>query len=172
MRSFDLKRDAKAEVKCTEIFILAAVGIDTVIEEDRADRKGVAQPHTEGVTHVADTQFRVTAKIAGVGEDGPLQSASDRKGQLGIEHGEELATERMSLVVLRSQIPLGETAHGRRTAIEESDIDRDAFIHGLDQPGPRTESELHFSNRPVIRKAADASRKCTLAIDSPHINRC
>ncbi len=47
------KRKAKAEMKRAEIFVLVRIGIDSVIETNRADRQLIAQAPAYGVAHIA-----------------------------------------------------------------------------------------------------------------------
>src|SRR5205814_2200529 len=93
------KCKAKTEMERAEIFTVPRIGIDAIIEANRADRQLVAQARTDRVAHVVQAYvFRTRQEIARVGEDRALEFAKNRKTVFDIEHRIKFSANRMSVI--------------------------------------------------------------------------
>src|SRR5215211_948477 len=119
-----LKRKTETEVERAEIFELVRVRIYTVVEANRADRQLVTQTSTNCITHVVQPNvFGSGQKIAGISKDRALQFAENWERVFNIEDGKKFAADRVTVIIVRTEIALGEAAHGRGTAIEKTFVD-------------------------------------------------
>src|SRR5437667_6017494 len=113
-------------MKRAEIFVWARIGIDAVIEANRTHGQLVEQARAYGVSHIVETNvFRRRQKVAGIGEDSALQFSKNREGVFDVKHGKEFAADRMTVIIVRTEIAFAETAHGCGAAIEKTFVNRD-----------------------------------------------
>src|SRR5438874_2977722 len=118
------KRKAETEVERAEIFELVRVRIHTVVEANRADRQLVTQTSTNCITHVVQPDvLRRRQQIASVSKYGALQFAENWECIFNIEDGKKFSADRMTMIIVRAEIALGEAAHGRGAAIEKTFVD-------------------------------------------------
>src|SRR5439155_804496 len=142
-----LKSKAETEMEGAEIFACARIGIDAVIEANRAHRQLVAQARAYGVAHIVETNiFRRRQKITRISKYGALKFSKNRKGVFDIKHGKEFSADRMTMIIVGSKIAFAETAHGCSAAIEKTFVDRDgrrfagtASCKRMDHPNARAE---------------------------------
>src|SRR5690349_3297638 len=93
-----LKCKTKTEVERAEIFELARVRIDAVIEANRPDGQLVTQTTANRVAHVAQPYVLGSGQqIASVSKYGTLQFAVNRECVFNIEHGEEFSADRVPM---------------------------------------------------------------------------
>src|SRR6266571_8280832 len=120
-----LKRESKAEMKRAEIFARMSIGIITIVRAHRTDRQFVAQADPHPVTHVAEPGLTCLGqKITGIDEKRALQFSINRKGVFRVHDREKFTANRVIAPVVRPEIALPKTAHGRAATIEKSLIDR------------------------------------------------
>src|SRR5207247_10151602 len=111
------KRKTKTEVESAEIFELVRIRIYTVVEANRTDRQLVTQTSTNRVAHVVQPDvLRRRQQIASVSKYGALQFAENWERVLNIEDGKKFSADRMTLIIMRAKLQLGETAHAPGTA--------------------------------------------------------
>src|SRR5262249_16598689 len=125
------ERKSETEMKRAEVFELVRVGIDSIIETNRADWQFVPQTSANRVAHIVQANvFGCRQKIAGVRADRPRNRAEYRKGVLDIENREECTADRMAVIVVRAKVAFAKTAYRCSAPIEESFIDRkfDSFV--------------------------------------------
>src|SRR5437868_14156641 len=104
-----------------EILVFVRIGIDAVIEADRADGEFVAQAGADAVTHVTETGIVcVGEQVAGIDKNGALQFAIKWKGIFDVENRVEFAPDRIVVTIMRTEVALAETAHGGAAAVEET----------------------------------------------------
>src|SRR4029450_4502308 len=90
------KSKAETEMECAGVFIGPRVGIDAVIETDRADGQFITQPYAHRIAHVVETWFfRCREQIARVGENRALQFPENWKGVFDIKHGKKFTSDWM-----------------------------------------------------------------------------
>ena len=136
-------------MECAEIFVWARIGIDAVIEANRADGQLVAQARTYGVPHIAKANIlRGRQKITRISEYGALQFSENRKSVFDIKDGIEFAPDGVTVIVVRTEIAFAETAHRCGAAIEKALVDRNgrcfvtaAVCERMKDPGPRAERD-------------------------------
>src|SRR5882762_8882490 len=118
------KRKTETEVERAEIFELVRVRIYTVVEANRTDRQFVTQTSTNRVAHVVQPDvLRRRQQIASVSKYGALQFAENRECIFNVEDGKKFSADRMTMIIMRAEITLGEAAHGRGAAIEKPFVD-------------------------------------------------
>src|ERR1700719_251128 len=106
-------------------FVGLRIGIHSVIQTNGTDRQLITQPTAQSIAHVSEAWiFRARQQIPRIEKYCALELSVNRKSVFGIEHGEELASERMATVVVRTEIMLGKATDGAAPAIEKSFIDR------------------------------------------------
>src|SRR4030095_2011393 len=119
------KRKTEAEMERAEIFELVGIRIHAVVEANRTDRQLVTQTGADRVAHVVQPNvFGRWQQIASVSKHGALQFAENWKCIFNIENGKKFAADWMTMIIMRAEIALAEAAHGRRTAIEKTFVDR------------------------------------------------
>src|SRR5205823_11550797 len=115
----------KTEMECADVFARLPVGINSIIEPNRADRQFVTQAPADRVMHVVNARlFGRGQEIAGIIKHRALEFAIDRKSVLDIEDGEKLTADRIAFWIVRTEIALAVTAHSSGAAIEEAFVDR------------------------------------------------
>src|SRR6266481_9727041 len=148
-KRLQLKRKAETEVERAEIFELVRVRIYTVVEANRADRQLVTQTSTNRVAHIVQPNvLGCRQQIASVSKYGALQFAENWECIFNVEDGKKFSADRMTMIIMRTEIALGETAHGRGAAIEKPFIDGNrsclvgsAFGERINNAGTRTERD-------------------------------
>src|SRR3954470_17318307 len=136
-------------MESAEIFAGAPVGIESVIETNRADRQFVTQPKADRVTHVVKTGlFGIGNQGASIGEHSPFEFAEERERVFNIEHGIELAANRVAMQIVRPEIALSKTTNGGASAVEETFVDGNvipliafAAVQGVNKAGARAQTE-------------------------------
>lgn len=118
------ERKTKTEMERAEIFVGARVGVHSIIESNWTDWQLVTQTSTNRVAHVVQPNvLGAGQQIASVSKYGALQLAENWECVFNIEDGEKFSADRMTVIVVRAEIALGETPHGRGTPIEKTFID-------------------------------------------------
>ena len=118
------KCKTETEVERAEIFELVRVRIHTVVEANRADRQLVTQTTTNRVAHVAQPNvLRSRQQIASVSKHRALQFAENRECVFNIEYGKKFSADRMTVIIVRAEFALAETAHRCGSAIEKPFVD-------------------------------------------------
>src|SRR4030095_2652824 len=143
------KRKAKTEVERAEIFELVRVRIHTIVEANWADRQLVTQTPTNRVAHVVQPNvLGGRQQIASVSKYGALQFAENWECIFNVEDGKKFSTDRMTMIIMRAEIALGEAAHGRGAAIEKPFVDGNrsclvgaAVGERINNAGTRTERD-------------------------------
>src|SRR5437879_13509452 len=93
-----------------EILVFVRIGIDAVIEADRADGEFVAQAGADAVTHVAETGIVcVGEQVAGLDKNAALQFAIKWKGIVDVENGVELVADRKAMASSQPEVAAAET---------------------------------------------------------------
>jgi hypothetical protein len=106
------------------VFIDPRIGIDAVIETDRADGQFITQPYAHRIAHVVETWFfRCREQIARVREQRALQFAENWKGVLDIKDGEKFTSDWMTFWVMWTEIPITKASHGVASPNEKTLID-------------------------------------------------
>src|SRR6476659_8360655 len=109
-KRLQLKRKAETEVERAEIFELARVRIDTVVETNRADRQLVTQTTTNRVPHIAQPNvLGGRQQISSISKHRALQFAENRECVFNIEDGKKFSTDRVTVIVVRAEFALAET---------------------------------------------------------------
>src|SRR5688572_19316787 len=116
-------------MECAKILVLAPVRVHAVVQANRADWQRIPKAKANRIAHVFHSDIGVALHVSRVDKNGALQSADDRKRKFSVEHREELAAKRMTVIILWPKIALGKTSHGRGATIEETNINRDALIN-------------------------------------------
>src|SRR5438034_10962450 len=107
-----------------KVFELVRVRIHTVIEANRTDRQLVTQTSTNCIAHVVQPDvLRRRQQIASVSKYGALQFAENWEHVFNIEDGKKFSADRMTMIIMRAEIALGEAAHGRGTAVKKTFVD-------------------------------------------------
>src|SRR5215468_6698951 len=120
-----LKRKTETEMKRTEIFELVRVGIHTVVEANRADRQFVTQTRANSIAHVVEPNvLGAGQQVASVSKYGALQLAENWECVFNIEDSEKFSADRMTMIIVRTEIALGETVNRRGAAIKKTFVDR------------------------------------------------
>src|SRR4029078_660781 len=120
-----LKCKTETEVERAEIFELARVRIDTVIEANRPHRQLVTQTATDCVAHIAQPNILGSRQqIASVSKHSTLQFAVNWECVFNIEHGKEFSPDWMPVIIMRAEIALTEPARGCGSAVEQTFINR------------------------------------------------
>src|SRR6266480_4168452 len=123
-KRLQLKRKTETEVERAEIFKLVRVRIYTVVEANRADRQLVTETSTNCIAHVVQPDvLRRRQQIASVSKYGALQFAENWECIFNVEDGKKFSADRVTMIIVRAEIALGEAAHGRGTAIEKTFVD-------------------------------------------------
>src|SRR5262249_51691721 len=125
------ERKSETEMKRAEVFELVRVGIDSIIETNRADWQFVPQTSANRVAHIVQANVcGCRQNIAAGREDGALIFAEYGEGVLDIENREEFTADWMAVIVVRAKVAFAKTAYRCSATIEESFIDRefDRFI--------------------------------------------
>src|SRR4029077_9443522 len=105
--------ETKTEMERPEIFVFARIGIDAVIEANRADGKFVAQAGADAVAHVVETGIVcVGEEVAGIDKKGTLQFAIKWKGIFHFKNGVDPPADRKTMAIMRAELALAETSHG------------------------------------------------------------
>src|SRR4029077_5076852 len=143
------KRKTKTEMEGAEIFELVRVRIDAVIETNRTDWQLVTQTSTNRVAHVVQPDvLRRRQQIASVSKYGALQFAENWECIFNVEDGKKFSADRMTMIVMRAEVALGEAAHGRGAYIEKPFVDGNrsclvgpAVGERINNAGTRTERD-------------------------------
>src|SRR6476620_3742280 len=123
-KRLQLKCKTETEVERTKIFELVRVRIHTVVETNRADRQFVTHTSTNRVAHI--TQPNVLGgrqQIASVGKHGALQFAENRECVFHVEDRKKFSANRMTVIIVRAEFALAETADRCGSAIEKPFVD-------------------------------------------------
>src|SRR6476646_10664586 len=124
-KRLQLKRKTETEVKRAEIFELARVRIHTVVETNRADRQLVTQTPANRVPHVAQPNvLGGRQQIPSVSKHRALQFTENRECVFHVEDRKKFSADRVTVIIMRAEFALAETAHGRGAAIEKPFVDR------------------------------------------------
>ena len=143
-----------------EIFIGVRIGIDAVIEANRADRQFVAQARAYGIAHIVKANIlRAWQKVPGISEYGALQFSENRESVFDIKDGKEFSTHRMTVIIVGTKITFGETAHCCRAAIEKT------FVNG-------NGSRLLGAAGCERMNNAGTRTKCDRGLAKPALQRC
>src|SRR5947208_16529329 len=155
-----------------EILVFVRIGIDAVIEADRADGEFVAQAGADAVTHVTETGIVcVGEQVAGIDKNGALQFAIKWKGIFDVENGVGLAADRKTMAIMRAEFALAETAHSGAAAVEETLVNWNcgdvagAFVKRPNHTGAGAELEQGFSKRDEVTGTGGRPKKLDLASD-------
>ena len=146
-------------MKCANVFARLPVGINSIIEPNRADRQFVTQAGADRVMHVINSGlFGCGQEIARVIKQRALEFAIDRKSVFEIEDGEKFAADRVALWIAWAEVALAITAHSGGAAIEETFVDRYGrcfirarVIERVDKAGARTEGEQRLL-KPLLQR--------------------
>ena len=98
-------------MKRTDVFTRLAVGIESIVEPNRADGQFVTQTDPESIVHVIDAGFLGgRQEIAGIKEERALQLSQNWEGVFYIKDGVKLAANRIAFWVVRPKVALAVAA--------------------------------------------------------------
>src|SRR5581483_919626 len=160
-RALASKGETKTEMERAEVFEGPGVRIDPIIEANGTDGEFVAQACADGVSHVIEADlFSVWQKISRVGKQRALQFTQNLERVFDIEHGEKFAAHRVTVIIVRTKLALGETSHRRCSAIKETLVDGDrsclagaAAIERMNDSRPGAKRERALAEPALQRRA-------------------
>src|SRR3954465_2602422 len=120
------ERKTETEMKRAKILELVGVRIYTVVEANRTDWQLIAQTSTNRIAHVVQPNvLRGGQQIASIRKHGALQFAENWECVFNIEDGKKFPADRMTVIIVRPKIALGETTYRCCATVKKTFVNRD-----------------------------------------------